>query len=370
MRVGIDARLLAYRQGGTSVYTRQLLRHLPDAAPADIFLAMTSRKQPRYLGQPTDVASHPLWTPPHHHLEQWSLPLELLPARLDVLHSVDFIPPLHRPCPAVITVHDLAFLQYPQTMTAESHRYYGQIQSAVDNADGIIAVSQATQRDLERLLGVPPARVAVVHHGVSDVFGVRRREEVAAYCEARGLPPTFMLWVGALEPRKNLPCLFRAVAAATAGLPEAMRTLVLVGIKGWVFEEAQREFDRLGLAGQTVLLEDASEDDLAMLYNAAWVFAYPSLYEGFGLPPLEAMASGTPVLSANVSAMPEVLGAAARYFDPADDQALASLLVELAQDVSERQRMAEAGRARAAGFTWQATAHATLEVYRQAAGRR
>jgi len=368
MRVGIDARLLAYRQGGTSVYARNLLRYLPEAAPNDTFVALTNRKQPRYQDQPVAVGSHPLWTPPHHHLEQWSLPLELLPARLDVLHSVDFIPPLHRPCPAVITVHDLAFLLYPETMTAESHRYYGQIQTAVENADAIIAVSEATRDDLDRLLGVRPERVAVVHHGVSPIFRVRGEAEVAAYCAARGLPATFMLWVGALEPRKNLPCLFRAVAGATPRLPEAMRTLVIAGVKGWAFEQAQQEFDRLGLAGQTVLLSDATEEDLAMLYNAAWVFPYPSLYEGFGLPPLEAMACGTPVLSANVSAMPQVLGDAARYFDPADDQVLAGLLVKLAQDEALRRRMADAGCAHAAGFTWQATARATLDVYRHVGG--
>ncbi len=364
MRVGIDARLLAYRQGGTSVYTRQLLHHLPLAAPKDDFVALTSRKQPRYAGQPAAVDSHPLWTPPHHHLEQWSLPVELVPARLDLLHSVDFIAPTHRPCPAVITVHDLAFLVYPDTMTTESHRYYGQIGKAVAAADAIIAVSEATRRDLERLLHVPPERVQVVHHGVADVYGPRPAEEVEAFCKAHELPSTFMLWVGALEPRKNLPCLFRAVASATPSLPDALRTLVIVGVKGWTFEQAQQEFERLGLAAQTILFGDATEDDLAMLYNAAWVFAYPSLYEGFGLPPLEAMACGTPVLSANVSAMPEVLGDAARFFDPQDDQALAGLLRELALDEPQQQRLAAAGRARAAGFTWEATARATLDVYR------
>lgn len=369
MRVGIDARLLAYRQGGTSVYVRNLLQHLPRVARQDQFVAMTSRREPRYFMQPSNVDSHPLFTPPHHRLEQWSLPLEVAPARLDLLHSVDFIPPFRRPCRSVITVHDLSFLLYPDTKTDEALRYYGQIDRAVTSANAIIAVSEATRQDMGRLLGVPTERVDVVHHGVSPVFRTRPAEQVAAFCRAHGLPDTFMLWVGALEPRKNLPCLFRAVASASARLPETHRTLVLVGIEGWRFDESQREFDRLGLAGQTVMYGAASEDELAMLYNAAWVFPFPSIYEGFGLPPLEAMACGTPVLSANVSSMPEVLGDAARYFDPASNEALAAMLVQLAEDEELQRSMAEAGQAHAAGFRWERTAQQTAAVYRKALGR-
>jgi glycosyltransferase involved in cell wall biosynthesis len=293
--------------------------------------------------------------------------LELAPAALDVLHSVDFIPPFRRLCPAVITVHDLSFLLYPETKTAESLRYYGQIAQAVESADAIIAVSEATRRDMERLLGAPPERVTVVHHGVSSAFSPRPPDAVAAFCRQRGLPETFMLWVGALEPRKNLPCLFRAVAAASARLPEAMRTLVLVGVDGWAFENAQAEFDRLGLAAQTVMFGQATEEELALLYSAAWVFPFPSMYEGFGLPPLEAMACGAPVVSANVSSLPEVLGDAARYFDPQDDAALAELLVALANDAPLRANLRQAGLAHAARFRWEDTAAATLQVYRSVA---
>ncbi len=369
MRIGIDARLLAYRQGGTSVYVRNLLQHLPAIAPDDSFVALPGRRQPASGATAPNLRDHPLWTPPHHPFEQWALPLELATAALDLVHSTDFIPPFVRACRSVITVHDLSFLLYPETKTPESLRYYGQIDRAVASADAIIAVSEATRHDLQRLLNVPPQRVRVVHHGVSPVFAPRPPEAVQAFCRERGLPDTFMLWVGALEPRKNLPALFRAVARATPRLPEALRTLVLVGIDGWGFDAAQQEFDRLGLAAQTVMFGPASEQELALLYNAAWVFPFPSLYEGFGLPPLEAMACGAPVLSARVSSMPEVLGDACRYFDPLDSATLATLLVELAADPNLRSDLRSAGLARAAGFRWERTAAETLAVYHEAASR-
>lgn len=366
MRIGLDARLLAYRQGGTSVYIRNLLQHLPTADPAAEYVALTSRRQPRYEGQPPEVESHPVWTPPHHKLEQWAFPLELAPARLDLVHCPDFIPPLVRACRAVITVHDLSFLLYPETKTREALDYYGQIGQAVRSADGIIAVSEATRSDLGRLLNVPAERVDVVHHGVSPVFARRDPAVVADFCRRRGLPETFMLWVGALEPRKDLPTLFRAVAQANDRLPEEKRTLVIVGVDGWGFDDARRDFERLGLERQTVMFGPATEEELALLYNAAWVLPFPSIYEGFGFPLLEAMACGTPVATTQVSAMPEVAGDAALYFDPGDDAALAAHLVRLAGDPDLRRSLGEAGRQRATGFTWQAAAANTAAVYHRA----
>ena len=368
MRIGIDARLVAYQRGGISTYIRRLVEALSEIDQQDEFTIFQSRRDDRPLVRRPGFHSSTLWTPPHHPWEQWALPLELAPRSLDLLHCPDFIPPFRRRCPAVITVHDLAFRRFPETKTPDSLRYYDQIDRAVAEAEAVIAVSQATKKDLAELLAVAPQRVEVVYHGVDR----RYRElddppSVRAFCQSRGLPETFILWVGTQEPRKNLPCLFQALAAIKGRLPEAKDTLVVAGPKGWLYEEAESVLEDLGLRERTVFFGQATEEELLMLYNAAWALAFPSLYEGFGLPPLEAMACGTPVIASSAPALPEVLGDAALYFDPHQPEALAQHLLRLAEDTALWDCLRRAGLARAQGFRWRDTAEQTLAIYRSVA---
>ncbi len=367
MLVGIDARLIAYQRGGISTYTLRLLQALQDLADGDQFTVLQSRRRPEPMLTHPAFRTVSLWTPPHHPWEQWSLPLELAFQPLDLLHSPDFIPPLHRRCPAVITVHDLAFLRFPDTQTSDSLRYYRQVNQAVENAEGIITVSEATRRDMVELLGCAAERVDVVHHGVDARYRPLSQEAARRFCKDRGLPETFVLWVGTLEPRKNLAALFRAFAALKGKLPPARDTLVLAGPVGWRYEETAKLFDELGLAGRTVFFGPATEDELAMLYNAAWAFAFPSLYEGFGLPPLEAMACGTPVVASDAPALPEVLGDAALYVPPHDDQALAAALLRISHDTALAAELSRKGLARAAEFSWRQAAQQTLAIYHRVA---
>lgn len=369
MRIGIDARLLAYQRGGTTTYIRRLLEHLGSVAPGHQVLALKSRKQLESELPQGCVEWRSLWTPPHHTLEQLALPLELLPLSLDVLHSPDFIPPFYRRCPSVITVHDLSFYLFPETKTEEALRYYRQTERAVNNAEGIIAVSETTRQDLQRVLGVPPGRVEVIYHGVDEQYHVMEdRAAVASFCRESGLPDSFMLWVGTLEPRKNLECLFQALALACRRLPPEKQQLVVVGPMGWRFEQTRKLYERLGLKDRVIFFGPAGESDLALLYNAAWAFVFPSLYEGFGMPPLEAMACGTPVLASSTPALKEVLGEAALYFDPHQPPALSEFIVRLAEDAQLAGRLREVGLQRAQRFRWEDTARRTLEVYRKAAG--
>ena len=171
MHVALDARLAHYTAGGIAHYTLNLARALAEIAPDDRFTLLRSVKQrAASLPRARNLRSLPLFTPPHHRLEQLALPLELLRARPDVLHCPDFIPPFWRTCPAVITVHDVAFLRYPETLTAESRRYYGQVRRAIASAERTIVVSEATARDLATLLHVPRERVRVVHNGLDRRF--------------------------------------------------------------------------------------------------------------------------------------------------------------------------------------------------------
>lgn len=362
MRIGIDARLVGYRRGGIATYVSRLVEALPKVAEDEELTVFCGRKDGLPAG---DFRKRVLLTPPHHAFEQWTLPLELAFEPLDVLHCPDFIPPFRRRCPAVITVHDLAFLRFPETKDSEGLGYYGQIERAVADADGIIAVTEATRQDLVLLLDVALDRVSVIHHGISPAFRpLPDREPVKAFCQAKGLPESFILWVGTIEPRKNLDALLRAVTL----LPDNS-TLVVTGERGWRNNQTWDLLQQLVRTSRASYFGPADENDLVMLYNAAWVFAYPSLYEGFGFPPLEAMACGIPVVASTTPALREVLGDAALFVEPDDVEGLAGQLARLAGDWDERIRLREAGLARAKEFSWEDTARKTLEVYREAAAR-
>lgn len=366
MHIGLDARLLYYRQGGIASYISHLIESLAKLRTEEQFTIFYNRRGRERLAEKSEFSHRSLWTPCHHRLEQWTLPLELLPAGIDLLHSPDFIPPIHRRCKAVITVHDLAFLHFPELLTRESRGYYEQIAQAAESADGIIAVSESTRRDMTKLLGTPPERVEVIHHAPEKRFSpLDNQDEVETFVRQKGLPSKFMLWVGTLEPRKNLPTLLRALALLRDKGWKDDYTLVAVGSKGWLHEPILSLVEELGLEGQVRFFGPTSTDNLLLLYNSAWLFVFPSLYEGFGFPPLEAMACGTPVISANTSSLPEVLGNAAIHLDPLDEGAWADTIKHVAEDKGRQEELRRRGLEQAAKFTWDTTARKTLALYQR-----
>jgi glycosyltransferase involved in cell wall biosynthesis len=367
LHVALDARLYHYSRAGIGQYTRQLLRALAAAAPDVRFTALQMRGMPEPLVAAPNVAVRRLATPSHHRWEQLGLAVELAALRSDVLHSPDFVPPFRRRCPAVITVHDLAFLLFPEMLTPASRRYYGQIHRAVRSAEAIVVVSESTRRDLLRLTDAPPERVRVVLEAADPDFRPLSPAGLAAGLGAlkRPLPPAgFFLFVGTIEPRKNLPLLLDAYAAARArGL---RRGLVVAGSRGWLFEETLRKAAALGLEDSLTLFGPASPAELRVLYNAAWALTLPSRYEGFGLPALEAMACGTPVLAAEVASLPEVVGAGGRLL-PLTAEAWTEALLGLDQNAAERAALATRARAQAARFSWERAAAETLAIYQEVA---
>ncbi|MFH1484870.1 MAG: glycosyltransferase family 1 protein, partial [Chloroflexota bacterium] len=276
MRVGIDARLLHYQQGGISQYTLHLVEALAEVEREDTFTVFLSRKGRPIQSQRPNLRRRLLWTPPHHRLEQLLLPLELSFTDIDILHSPDFIQPLRRRFKSVITIHDLAFLRFPHLVTEESRRYYGQVTKTVANAEGIIAVSEWTRRDLLELAEAPEERTRVIHSAVDRRFRpLEDRRPVQRFCEERGLPLGFILWVGTLEPRKNLDTLLRAMALLQEREP-GRYMLVAVGAKGWLYESALQLLDQLRIGEHVMLYGPASVDELLMLHNAASLFVFPS----------------------------------------------------------------------------------------------
>lgn len=369
MRIGIDARLNAYRPGGIAQYTRQLLTALAPLAPTDTLVALQHVRQRRPLVIAPNVERAALLTPPHNRFERWSLPAELLPRRLHLLHCPDFIAPRWRPCPAVVTIHDLAFIHFPQILDANARAYYGQVRASAHAADAVIAVSEATRRDIVTLLELPSERVDVVYEAADPRF----RPIAVPPGEAREvnghrlMAGTFLLFVSTIEPRKNLETLLRALRVCRDRAPGVDYQLVVAGGRGWLDEPIFALARDLRLGEALRFLGRVEIDDQLWLYNACRLYLNPSLYEGFGLPTLEALACGAPTVVADTSSLPEVVGTAARTLPARDVDAWATTIAELWADAGARDELARRGPAQAARFSWARAARETLAIYRRVA---
>jgi len=370
--IGINAHLLSgeagYRRAGIHQYIHQVLRHLP---PADDRRYLFYTRQPAVGGGRADGcvvgsrlpterrAARILW-------EQVVWPWRARRDGLTLLHSMAFALPRLAPCPAVVTIYDLSFLRYPDAFPALQRRYLSaETAHACRHARRLIAISESGRRDIHDCYGVPLERIDVVVPGVDAAYRPLPSDDVAAFRRRHDLPERFLLHVGTLQPRKNISVLL----AALARLNRPDLPLVLVGGKGWLYETLFGQVAALGLAERVRFAGYVADDELPLWYNAAAALVFPSLYEGFGLPIVEALACGTPVIAANSSSLPEAGGAAAIYFDPADADALAGCLAHLLDDDALRQRLRRDGPAQAARFSWARAGQETAAVYERALGR-
>jgi glycosyltransferase involved in cell wall biosynthesis len=366
MHIGIDIRLPHYQVGGISNYVVNLVKALAELGSQHRFTAFHSRKDGRSYVNPTmnRFVRADLWTPCHHRLERWSLGVELLPHQLQLLHSPDFIPPAFGARCRVITVHDLNFLLFPEFLTAESRRYYNeQIDWAVRQADHILADSHHTRSDLINRLSVEPDRVTTVHLAASPIFEKNHStEEIDGTLTRYLLEPGFILFVGTLSPRKNVKTVLEAFERLViAGADETK--LVLAGAKGWLSDELFASIADSDFRDRIRHMPDLSDAQMAHLYSSAAALVIPSFYEGFGLPALEAMHCGCPVIASNQSSLPEVVGEAAIQLEPHDTVGWAEAMMLLISDDAERKRLADLGTIQARKFSWRNTAEATLSIY-------
>jgi len=368
MRIGIDATALPPQPVGAGNYIVQLVRALARLECEDEFVVFAQAGKASLLGvadRPSfRISAVPDYSPAARLIwEQSALPLFVRRHKIDVFHSLHYTRPLWLPCKSVVTFHDMTFFLFPHLHTRSKRLFFPLVIRASGKlANALIAVSENTRQDAIRLVGIPPEKIFTALLGVDRSFGqIKDRERLSEIREKYSLPERFILYVGLVEPRKNLPVLIRAYRA----LLEVQRDfdLVVVGRFGWMSEGILGEVAQLGLNERVRFAGYVPREDLPGVYNLSSLFVYPTRYEGFGLPALEAMACGVPVVTTDVSSMPEIVGDAGLLVEPDSEGALIDAMVEVLADPGLSATMAAKGLERAKQFTWERTASETLRVY-------
>ena len=380
MHVVLDARYIARRQSGVGAYAQRLIAGLARIDRENHYTCLVAADGP---GLPVEQANVAAWTTrvsfeDHLRGDLWLLgylPLRLRALRADVYHGpAVFLPHVKFGYRSVVTIHDLVSFLFPETVPRKYSLYMRLMtRLAVRSADRVIAVSHATKTDLEQVLRVPSAKIVVIHEAVGPEFARPVPPEVVeAVVRRYGLRRPYCLFVGNLEPRKNLPALIEAFAEVRRRLEATPHPpqLVLAGTRAWFHAGIFRAVERHELGAAVVFTDYVPLADLPALYAGATCFVFPSLYEGFGLPVLEAMAAGAPVVAARAGSIPEVASDAALLVDAHVPGELATAIESVLTDAALRERLVLRGRARSAAFEWDTVARRTLAVYQAVYDRR
>lgn len=379
MRIGIDVSLLPGNRAGVGTYTAGLLEGLAAIDRENDyylypFFYHIFHPQLKHVAVPKQRNFHVRFRRlPYSTIEYlWfrsGYPRKKLLGKVDVLHSTTFCVPDEHHGKLVLTIHDITFLLFPQ-FHMEANRLHcleGTLKAAC-RADKLIAVSHCTKRDIMEYFAVPEERIAVIYEAARSIFRpLQDKAKGKKVSEQYGLCGPYVLTVGTLEPRKNIKTLIQAYAMMAKTLRQEFQ-LVIVGGDGWLASDLPGFAHKLGLGDRVKFLGHIEENDLVVLFSLAELFVYPSLYEGFGLPVLEAMACGVPVISSNRSSIPEVTGSAAVLVNPDDPLELACAMEVLLEKRDFRQRLSRLGLEQSKNFSWEKTAEQTLAVYRELAG--
>ncbi len=373
MHIGIDAHAIGAQQGGNETYIRNLITALAEldhenqytlylsaAQAAEIWRNRYANFDVRLLPPPTPLVRVPL-----------ALALELRRRPVDVLH-VQYTAPPFCPAPIVTTIHDLAFEHLPETFTRRGKAQLRlTVRRTARHAAHILTVSEFSRQDIINTYRLPPDKITVTHNGCEAQFTPQPASdhEAETIKQKFGIARDYLLAVGSLQPRKNLIRLLKAYAMLRTQQSGFQLQLVIVGRQLWLYKEVLREIKQQNFAADVIVTGYASDEDLPALYRSAVALVYPSLFEGFGLPPLEAMACGTPVITSNSSSLPEVVGNAALLVNPYKEADLAQAMWKLTNDATLRVQLRQAGIQQAKQFTWHAAAEKTLAIYRAIAHR-
>ncbi len=369
LKIGINAHLLTgqqgYRRAGIHHYIAQLLRHMALLdGPYDFTVYCNSPEPLADTGLTLVPSPWPVGQPVGRILwEQLAWPISAWRRELDLLHSMAFVSPYASLKPSVVTVYDLSFIHYKEQFPRLRQVYLaGLSRRSCRSARRVVTISESGRQDVHRQFGVPLDRIDVVSPGVDDLYQPLSPDVIADFRRQKQLPEQFLLHVGTLQPRKNIPMLVDAFA----DLVDVDVALVLVGGKGWMYEEIFEGVRAKGLDERVRFTGYVPDAELPLWYNAASALVFPSYYEGFGMPVLEAMACGTPVIAAHTSAIPEATGDAALLFDPKDKEALHERMAAVLDDRALADKMRRKGLAQAARYTWPRAAREMLDVYGRA----
>lgn len=377
MNIGVNAMQVRAAKSGVGQYIHALYDAATRVSPQDQFLIYCSQQnQPNYEYDTPNSATR-VWgksnarRPVRLAYEYAFLPGEISAQNFDVFHGAsNFLPP-RRVCPYVATIHDLSYYVHPERCPFVRRQYwYAMTRRTVQVADIILTVSQNSQRDIAHYFPHAAHKVRVVasaaHQRFQVLSGTRQQSLINDLDPALTQRP-YILYLGTLEPGKNVTRIVQAFDAVAAQCPDHI--LVLAGDKGWLYESIFQAIETARHKDRIFYLGHVTDDQAVHLFNYADVFVFPSLYEGFGLPPLEAMACGCPVITSATSSIPEVVGDAAIKIDPQSVEQLTAAMQQVLTSPARRQEMREAGLARAAGFSWERTARETLDLFREAAAQ-
>jgi glycosyltransferase involved in cell wall biosynthesis len=367
VRIGIDARKL--HDFGIGTYIRNLLRQLARLDHQTDFVLLCRPEDRTTLATLGENFRPVAESAGNYSLaEQWRIPLALRRERVTLFHAPHYVLPPLVPCRSVVTIHDCIHLMFPQYLPSRVAYVYakGSITAASRRATRVMTVSESSKRDILRFVDVPADKIDVIYNAYDERFGVEPLEEdVVRVRERYQLHDEFILYAGNVKPHKNLERLIEAFhLVRNKGLDHLK--LVLIGDEISRYASLRRAVHRHQLHKYVRFLGYLPEETLAVMYRLAGVFVFPSLYEGFGLPPLEAMASGTPVVTSNVSSLPEVAGGAAVLVDPYDPEAIADGIYRVLTDEQLRQGLRKKGIARAHQFSWEASVRRVRDIYQQA----
>ncbi len=371
MRIAIDLSPAVHQKAGLGRYARTLAEQLTALDHSNEYIAFAyGRVAPEVLPPSLRIlpmANIPLDARPWR-MGVWlayalGLSLDRALPRVDLFHATEHLLPPLKNARSVFTLHDLIFQFFPE-FHLPLNRWF--LRNAMPHflrrADAIIAVSDCTKRDAMRFYGIPPDKITVIYEGVNPALRPVADPTLIAAARARyARNQPFLLFLGTIEPRKNIPALVEALRTLRArGLPQR---LLVAGRKGWLYEGVFQRIRELGMESEVDFLDYVPDADLPALFAACDAFVFPSLYEGFGLPPLEAMACGAPVVCSNTSSLPEVVGDAALTVDPRQVGEMAAAIERVVCDAQARDELRAKGLAQAAKFSWERAARETMQVY-------
>lgn len=374
MRIALNAMQVRAAKSGVGQYIHGLVEALLELDPVDKFTLYCS---------PQNVANY-RFSAGNYEARVWGLaekartwrllyeyaflPGELARQHYDLFHGLsNFLPP-RKVCPYVVTIHDLSYYVHPERCPwLRRHYWYAMTRRSIDLADAIVTVSEWSRRDIERFFPEARGRVHVIANAPHRRFRRLERPREQTCLSRLGIDFPYVLFVGTLEPGKNVERVIRAFDAIAPRFPD--HHLIVAGDRGWLYEGIFEAAQTARAAARIHLLGHRNDDEVVELMNFCEVFVFPSLYEGFGLPPLEAMACGAPVVASNVSSLPEVVGEAALLVDPTDISAIAEAMGRVLSDEGLRWDLRQKGLARAGLFSWRKAATETLMVYQKVLGK-